>query len=191
MTEVEYRFLNIDKSNIQTKLKNIGAKLIHPEFKMVRCIFHKNDNPQIKGKTIRVRKEYGNNTLTFKGDNKQNEFSEEIEVNVNDFENTIKILQSAGLNISSTQESLRETWEKDKCIITIDTRPHIEPYVEIESKNESVNDVKKIALDLKLKWENRTNKGLIELYADKYKRKMVDVVSLTENLSFDQPNPFV
>jgi adenylate cyclase class 2 len=189
MTEIEYRFLNIDKDQIRKKLEEIDAAQIHKEFKMNRCIFHVDDNPQIKGNIIRVRKEFDKTTLTYKDKSDGAEFSEEIEIEVSDYADTIKILEKSGLKVSTTQESLRETWQKDHVLITIDTRPHLDPYIEIESKNESLEDVEKVAKDLGVDWNAKTTKSVAELYSDKYGISVEQVHVLVDTLTFDT-NPF-
>jgi hypothetical protein len=38
-TEIEAKFLNINKENIRKLLKNIGAELVQPERMMERAVF--------------------------------------------------------------------------------------------------------------------------------------------------------
>jgi len=189
MVEVEYKFLKIDKNQILEKLKEIGAKLVHAEFKMIRCVFHQSTNPQMKGRSTRVRKEFGKITLTHKDLVNSDGFPDEIEVEVSDFDGTVSILKNSGLNLTSTQESLRETWQKGDVFVMIDTRPHMETYVEIESKIGSEDDVKNLAFELGLDWESRTLKGITDLYSEKYSKTIDEVRALTENLTFNK-NPF-
>ncbi len=179
MIEVEYKFLNINKDEIREKLKEIGAELVHEEFKMVRCVFHQSTNPQMKGRNTRVRKEFGKIMLTHKGVPNADGFPDETEVEVSNFDDTVNILKNSGLNLTSTQESLRETWQKGNVYIMIDTRPFMETYVEVESKSESEEDIKNLVQELGLNWEERSLKGITVLYSEKYNKSIDEVRTLT------------
>ena len=64
-TEIEAKFLNINKDDLREKLKSLGAELVFAEKKFQRITF---DNPELKAKNawIRLRDEGGKVTLALK-----------------------------------------------------------------------------------------------------------------------------
>jgi len=66
----------------------------------------------------------------------------EIEIIVNDFNQTSELLKQFGLQFKSRQENLREEWNLNGSMVTIDTWPGLFPYIEIEGESEdAVNEV--------------------------------------------------
>jgi len=134
-TEFEATFLKIDKDEIRTRLKNVGAALIYPEFLMKRVVF--NPPVQIKGGWLRVRQEADKVTMSLKvADGDKIENQKEIELVINNFDEGVNFLSTIGAQKKSYQETLREKWQLDGVEVTIDTWPGISPFVEIESDNE-------------------------------------------------------
>ncbi len=62
--------------------------------------------------------------------------AKEIEVAIDNLENTKDLLIKTGLKGVTFQENYREIWEVKKCTLTIDSWPMIDPILEIESDNE-------------------------------------------------------
>jgi adenylate cyclase class IV len=60
--EIEAKFINIDPDTIRENLKTQGFILVYPEFLVERVTFLCRDNYM----TLRVRKEYGKITMTYK-----------------------------------------------------------------------------------------------------------------------------
>ena len=65
-TEYEATFLNIDKNEIQERLRKLGAKLIKPEFLQKRVTFNLPSGHEIRGAWIRVRDEADKVTMSLK-----------------------------------------------------------------------------------------------------------------------------
>ena len=131
--EIEATFLEVDKNEIRSKLKALGGKLIQPEILMRRIVFDLHSNHAF----ARVRDEGNRIVLTYK--NHHNDTltgTEEINVEVNNYEDTIAILKACGLRAKYDEDSYRETWELDDVEITIDTWPWIPTYIEIEGPSE-------------------------------------------------------
>ncbi len=131
--EIEATFLEVDKNEIRSKLKALGGKLIQPEILMRRIVFDLHSNHAF----ARVRDEGNRIVLTYK--NHHNDTltgTEEINVEVSNYEDTIAILKACGLRAKSDEDSYRETWELDDVEITIDTWPWIPTYIEIEGPGE-------------------------------------------------------
>ena len=130
--EIEATFVDIDKDKLRIKLNAIGAKLIQPETLMRRVVFNVNAHS-----FIRVRNEGKRIILTYKNHlNNTITGTEEINVEVSDYEKTIAILKAGGLKPKSEEDSYREKWQLDDVEIDIDTWPWIPSYVEIEGPSE-------------------------------------------------------
>ena len=130
--EIEATFVDIDKDKLRIKLNAIGAKLIQPETLMRRVVFNVNAHS-----FIRVRNEGKRIILTYKNHlNNTITGTEEINVEVSDYEKTIAILKAGGLKPKSEEGSYREKWQLDDVEIDIDTWPWIPSYVEIEGPSE-------------------------------------------------------
>lgn len=126
--EIEATFVEVDKEKLRAKLQSLGAKLIHPEVLMRRVVFDTGVHS-----FTRVRDEGGRVVLTYKchHDNTLTG-TEEINVEVSNYDDTIAILKASGLTAKADQDSYRESWELDGVEIDIDTWPWIPTYVEIE-----------------------------------------------------------
>ena len=132
--EIEAQFLDIDKNEVRTKLKEIGAKLVKPEVLMRRVVFDLG-----KHEYARVRDEGGGKiVMTYKNvaDDKSILGTKEVNVVIDDYENGILLLKSCGLKPKSKEESYREAWTLGEVEICIDTWPWIPTFVEVEGPSE-------------------------------------------------------
>ena len=131
--EIEAQFLDINKDDIRTKLKKIGAKLVKPEVLMRRVVFDLG-----KHSFARVRDEGGKIVMTYKNvsDEKSIMGTKEVNVTVDNYEDAILLLKSCGLRAKSHEESYRETWTIGDVEICIDTWPWIPTFIEIEGPSE-------------------------------------------------------
>jgi adenylate cyclase class 2 len=107
---------------------------------------------------------------------------------VDNFDETVKLLESIGCKKKSYQETKRELWTLDDVEITIDEWPFLEPFVEVEGKSEEeVRSVsKKIGFDY--------NKALFCAVGKIYQMKYgihPDRINTTEKIVFDMENPFL
>lgn len=133
-TEIEAQFLDIDKENLRTKLKEVGAKLVKPEVLMRRIVFDLGPH-----EFARVRDEGGGKiVMTYKNvaDDKSILGTKEVNVLADDYENAILLLKSCGLKPKAEQESYRETWTLDEVEICIDTWPWLPTFAEVEGPSE-------------------------------------------------------
>src|SRR3989338_531852 len=133
-TEIEAKFLDIDGKELRNKLKIVGAELAHSELLMKRKVFDFADNRLRKiGGWVRVRDEGDKITLSYKQLNDRTlHGTKEINVVVDDFEQTCQFLSVLGLGQKSYQETKREKWTMGNSEITIDTWPWIPTFLEIE-----------------------------------------------------------
>ena len=190
-TEYEAKFYPVNKDEYRKKLLSVGAKLLRAERKMIRVIADSRVNSIIpKMDYLRVRNEGHLIRLSYKttASNDGNlSDQKEIDVDVSDFEKTIKIIELLGIKFNRRQETLREEWGYKGAEITIDTWPGLDTYSEIEANSEEL--VKEIAQELGFDW----NKKIITAAAEVYERVYnIDIEKLLEkitNISFEN-DPF-
>lgn len=171
--ELEVKVLNIDKNNIEKKLKEIGAKLIKKEHQ-VNTIFDTEDRI-IKNRDkgylrIRESKDIINNDtqyiFTLKKNIAKNALREniEIETKIDNEEALTEILRHLDLDIRHRGTKERISYKYDNIRFDIDTwnkETYPEPYLEIEVDNEE--DLNKAIELLELARDNVTSKSLAQL----------------------------
>jgi adenylate cyclase, class 2 len=153
-TEIETRFLDINKKALVLLLNKLGAEN-KGEDKLDEIIFYDKDLKWLnENKFIRLRKKNGQVKLTYKHNKHQTvDSAQEIEMDITDMDKMKQILIETGLTPYRIIEKFRHTFELDGVILDIDTWPKIPVYVELEGK--SVDDLKKVAAKLGLDWEKR------------------------------------
>ena len=163
--EVEQRFIDIDTIKFRKTLKKVGAKLINPKRIMPLMVFNHPRNK--KDSYIRIRDEGKQITLTSKT-NLKDKYVTEYEVEIDNFEQGIKILNSLGCKKRYYIEKMRETWVLPGCKeIVIDSYPGLQEYIEVDCHNEkSLNAViKKLGLK---KPSDDADLGVNKMYYDQY-----------------------
>ncbi|MEA2007418.1 MAG: class IV adenylate cyclase [Patescibacteria group bacterium] len=186
--EYEATFANIDKDEIKDRLKSVGAKLIKPEFLQKR----ENFSPHNDGKGwIRVRDEGDKITMSYKRlvsrDNIDGQ--KEICLEIDDYDEAKSFLETLGFKQKNFQESKREIWELDGVEICIDEWPFLEPFVEVEGKNEI--EVKNICEKLGFDYSQAKFCATGNLYEEKYNVPSGVVNNHTPKIIFDMENPFL
>jgi adenylate cyclase class 2 len=190
-TEYEAKFYPVNKEEYRKKLQSIGAKLTIPERKMIRFVGNFRENKMLPQQTyIRVRNEGNLSRLSLKtmaaAGGKLSD-QKETDVEVSDFDKTVQILETIGINFSRHQETLREEWEYKGAQITIDTWPGLPTYSEVEAKSEEM--VKEIAEELGFDWDKKIITPAPEIYAKVYGLDVEKVLVMVENITFEK-NPF-
>jgi len=177
--EIEQRFINIDTVKFRQKLKQVGAELINPNRIMPLMVFNHPKNK--KDSYIRIRDEGKQITLTSKT-NLKDKYVTEYEVEIDNFEQGVKILNSLGCKKRYYVEKTRETWLLPGCKeIVIDSYPGLKEYIEVDCHNEkSLNEAIK-KLDLEVLPDN-TDLGVNKMYYDQYGIPMN--IYFGENLTF-------
>lgn len=186
--EYEATFVNIDKKTLLEKLKAARASLERPEYVQRRVTL---ELPVAEQNTwLRVRDEGDRVTLTLKSvDGKTIEGQKEILLEVNDFDDTIFLLQSIGCAKKSYQESKRELWRLGNVEVAIDTWPFLEPYVELEGESEEA--VRGAAEQLSFDYGDAVFDTVNGIYKQKYGKSLDELDSRTkQNFTFDISNPF-
>jgi len=183
-TELEAKFLDIDKEALRKKLKEVGAKLIYPERLMKRNVFdYPDERLEKEGAWIRVRDEGDNKiTLSYKRlVDRTLQGTKEITLDVANFDTMTSFLLAIGLKQDAYQETKREKWELDGSEITIDTWPWIPTFVEIESPTEK--GLMNIAKDLGFDWSQAMH-GSVETAYQKYYDVTEQEVDAWESITF-------
>lgn len=152
-TEIEVKFLRLNHDDFRQKLIDIGATQVAP-FRIMR---RKNyDYPDrsldAKGGWVRARDEGGGITLSYKQvDDRSLHGTKEVCLQIDSFDEADKFLTAIGLEVKSTQETKRESWELDGVQIELDEWPWVPPYIELEAKNEAALTavLDKLGLDVK------------------------------------------
>ncbi len=190
-TEFEAKFYPVDKEEYRRKLEKIGAKLDIPERKMIRVVADGRLNPILeRNGYIRVRDEGNLIRLSLKKTaNESGKLSDqkEIDVEVSNFEKTIKIMEATGVKFNRRQETLREEWSYRGAQITIDSWPGLDTFSEIEAKSEE--KVHEIARELGFDWNKKIITAAAEVYAMVYKMSIDEVLGKISNITFEY-NPF-
>ena len=138
--EIEATFYDIDKNEIRVKLKELGAKLIYPEFLMRRVVYDTGENS-----FARVSQEGNGDVMTYKSydDDTQIMGCKDVNIRVDNYDEANLFMRGIGMKEKANQDSYRELWELDGVEITIDTWPWIPTYIEVEGPSEE--DVWKVS----------------------------------------------
>ncbi len=176
MKEREVKVLNIDKDEIEKKLKGMGAILLKDE-DQTNIRFDTEDNYLKKTYNgylrLRITKNNLNeeikNTLTFKRNISRDNLriNEETETEVSNWDETVKILQILGYNKKRPGYKHRKSYLYDNIVFEIDTwdeETYPKPYLEIEMTDEE--DLERAIELLQLDREQITSKPIDELRKD-------------------------
>ena len=128
--EYEYVFRDYDKKDVITKIKNMnGKKFGHFIFRVI--VFQHPDKENMS--YIRIRDEGHKITMTLKQKSKT-QFSDEYEIEIDNFETAEKMLYLLGCTKKYYYEKMREIWHLDNNDIEIvfDTTPGFPEIMEIE-----------------------------------------------------------
>lgn len=160
--EIEATFLDIDKDAYRAKLTALGATCVKPETLMRRTIFDTGPHSY-----LRVRDEGHQILMTYKHvDHLSLDGVDEANVVVSSYDDTITILESAGLRLKARQTTLREIWHLGDAEITIDTWSYLPPYTEIEGP--STTSVEETATKLGFNMQDALYGSVDEVYHHYY-----------------------
>ena len=161
-TEYEVRILEIDVDSIKKKLDSVGATF---EWDRVQRRYVYDFIPKVDSKWIRLRTNGIKSTLTIKDlVTSKIDGTRELEIEVDDFNNTNKILEELGYTPRNYQENRRIQYKLDGVEIDIDYWPMIPTYLEIEGSSEE--EVYKIVEKLGYKLEDITTRDVEGIYND-------------------------
>lgn len=167
-TEIEAKFIKIVKDDIRARLQALSATLVHEERLMRRKTYDFPDRSLFNKRAyLRVRDEGDKVTTTIKcveGEGVHG--TKELETVVGSFADMCAIYEQLGLKEKSYKETKREEWKLDGVIVTIDTWPWIEPFVELEGDNEDALHL--VAQKMDLLWDDALFGTVEVVYQEKY-----------------------
>lgn len=168
MKEIELKILEIDVKKLEKKLVTLGAKKILPLTLIREMVFDSADGKIQKNKELfRLRQEGQQVYLTYKyGHKNKGHFrtNQELEVFLNDFDATRKMLLQLGYTVLQEREKQRLSYKLGKVRIEIDKYPPIPAYTEFEGPEKQTKALlKKLDIDLK-DTVTFTVKGVLEHY---------------------------
>jgi predicted adenylyl cyclase CyaB len=171
--EIELKFLEINKDLMITKLKKIGAKLKYNTVLegvtfQAKGFSRKNSSM----KYLRLRKNQNTVFLTYKGPAKDKHFHirDEIEIQVNDFNNAIELISKLGFNPGKIFSKNRIHYEISnfknlgKVSFEIDEYPHVHVFLEIEVS--SIKQMPILCKQLGLRMESGKKEMITEIYPE-------------------------
>jgi len=135
-TEYEVRILEIDVDKVIEKLESLNAT---KEWDCVQKRYVYDFIPKVDSKWIRLRTNGHKTTLTIKNVvTSEIDGTQELEVEVDNFERTNLILKELGYVPKSFQENRRVQYILNGVEVDIDYWPQIPTYLEIEGASEAV-----------------------------------------------------
>ncbi len=190
-TEIEAKFLDVDFDDVRRRLTLLGAICEQPMLLMRRVIFDIPHSPNKGFDFVRVRDQGDKVTLTYKHFHDENAISgaRELETTVGDFDTTIDMLKTFGLEYKSHQETRRETWRLATAEIVLDEWPWLNPYIEIEADSEPV--VKQVAKDLGFAWQDAVFGPAPQAYQVQYPDGDASQLINIPRVAFGEPLPAI
>ncbi len=141
--EIEAVFLEVNKDEIEEKLKTIGAEKVKDIFYQITAFDFPDYNLDKDNSWVRLRDDGERVVLAFKKrlgvssqDGSTNDKGmEEVEVVVDSYETTKLFLKKTGFIEKHEAEKKRTRWQKDGVTFDIDTWPAIPTFLEIEANS--------------------------------------------------------
>lgn len=133
-TEYEVKILEINVEEVIKKLESLNAS---KKWDRIQARYIYDFAPKVKNKWIRLRTNGDKTTLTIKNlISSEINGTQELEVQVDNFQRTHLILKELGYEAKAFQENRRIQYILNDCEVDIDYWPRIPTYLEIEGPNE-------------------------------------------------------
>lgn len=150
-TEIECRFLGIDKEKLIKKLIELGAHNEGEELIEETVIYDKELKWLDEHRFVRIRKVGDKIKLTYKDQKIQTvDGTFEIEFEIEDYAKAELLFEKIGLWPYRHQQKRRHAFKLDGVSVDIDSWPMIPEYVELEGESEE--SLKEVAKLLELDW---------------------------------------
>lgn len=152
--EVEARFINLSREEIEEKLGKFGAERKFESLFREWLFFYKgNSDWDDNHKRIRVRTDEENTWLTYKANSSWAvDSTQEVELTVSSAANAVKLMEATGIPLQRYQEKKRLEYRIGDIVFDLDFWPKIPMVLEIEAPTEE--KVRKGAELLGLEWED-------------------------------------
>lgn len=167
-SEIEVRFLEISKDELIQRLKDLNAVDLGEKLLDERIIY---DNELTwrdgAGKILRLRSVNGVTELAYK-ERKQTTVDgvEEIEFTVSNADAAEALLSRLGHSTYRYQQKKRHSFKLGEVTVDIDTWPNVPTYVELEGESE--DDLRKVAQQLALDWDDVELRSPREILEETY-----------------------
>lgn len=162
--EIEAKFYVINLKAKEEKLIGLGAELVQARVFEINLRFDEADGKLRNLRhVLRLRKDT-QNILTFKGAaevGKEVSIRQELEVVVDNFETTRRLLEALGYEVVMQYEKYRSTYRLKKTLVVLDELPYGH-FIEIEGPDGSA--IKKTAVQLGLDWGARAATSYVYLF---------------------------
>ena len=161
-TEYEVRILEINVEEVTKKLEKLKAK---KEWDLLQRRYVYDFIPKVSNKWIRLRTNGEKTTLTIKNlVTSEIDGTQELEIEVDSFENCFRILKELGYEARCYQENRRIQYRFKGLEIDIDSWPMIPTYLEIEGVSEEA--VYETVETLGFSRDDCTTKDVSSIYMD-------------------------
>jgi adenylate cyclase class 2 len=163
--EIEVKAKCADCDAVRRRLAALGARLSGSGFERNVCFDAPDGRLRESDSLLRLR-EYNGTILTFKGPREHPTHGvksrEEVEVVVDNFDATVRILCALGFVKVWAYEKNREEWDLDGAKVCLDVLPVIGEYMEVEGASES--EVMSVFEKLGVGAANITPRTYVELF---------------------------
>jgi len=150
-TEIEARWINLDKESIIARLDKLGAKKTGDYFFKEWIFAYPEWTTQFR--RVRIRTDGTKTWLTYKANATWAvDSTEEVEFEVPSAEDAVTFMHAIGMPLSRAQEKKRASYELDGITFDLDTWPKIPMVLEIEADTEA--SVREGARLLGLEWKD-------------------------------------
>lgn len=176
MIEKEIRVLEIDKKKFVRKILSMGAVVVDEDLLQKRYVY--DIVPNDKSKWMRLRTNGKKTTLTVKQilDKHSISGTEELEVEVDNFEETNAVLNKLGFQHRNYQENVRSVYQLGGVEISVDSWPLIPTYAELEGNNEA--EIVALVEALGIKRSKVTTLDVSSIYKEIYGIDMLKIKNL-------------
>ena len=178
--EIEVKFLVDDLAAVRQRLLDLGA-LLHKARVYERNVRFDNpwDELRLQGKLLRLRQDAAAR-LTYKGEpqtavDSEARVREELEIEVSDFQTTLKLLQRVGFEPKQIYEKYRETFVFGQVEVVLDELPFGD-FVELEGSEAAIQAA---AAALGLDWGRRILADYLSIMATLQERYALAFDDLT------------
>ncbi|MFA6897442.1 MAG: class IV adenylate cyclase [Patescibacteria group bacterium] len=190
MIEFEVTVPQIDIEDARRRLQKSGAVLQKNSHIQKHIVFNLPEERKIKGGWMRVREESDRVTMSLKiVDGEKITDQQEYFFIAENTEDACKFLTLLGGIKKAEQEKRREIWMLGQCEVTIDEWPFLEPFLEVEGKNEEM--VQEAVELLGFEYDKCRVCAVDVLYREKYGVSEDIVDNHTPRIIFDMQNPFL
>jgi adenylate cyclase class 2 len=179
--EIECRFLDIDKSNLVSKLKSLGALDLGEKLLDETIVYDQDLKWLEERRFVRVRKNGDKIVATYK-EHREHKIGGafELEFEISDYDKAVSLFEKIGLRAYRRQQKTRWSFILEGVNIDIDTWPTVPSYVEIEGIDEE--KIKEISEKLGLDWGKVNVHDALWVLENVYKLK----VSKFRSFTFDK-----